>query len=239
MTRTRIATGLLLAALLAGGVSIASSIHSADPLDAGESVGPMVGVSKAAAHVELLRLSKLAPPPQARALADLRVSFAEYRSAMESSRECLKDELERAISAELGSGSVTASVSDLTVSDDSFQLGFSYTLRPTEDLDQSKVRPHQVSMPQRLETRCRERYVNMIERGYQVGVLSDGTYVSRAQEQLADCLGRAGVRLAGTPSARAWVIRAATQQGSPGMQSTALRCGSEVPSVLAATGLES
>ena len=184
----------------------------------------------AAARIDTLR--RQAPGSQRAALADGEATLAEYSRASSAARSCTSSSLKaEAVRRDVN---VTIDVSPVATSADGYQLDYSTSYRfPAGILeaDAAQLRP----VAEAIESRCRAKHVDAVEKAYHLGRLSSDDFVAEVSQGFRGCLADAGVELQAGGDARDALMRT-DPNGSSGQ--AALACGARYPSVFDAPLLD-
>jgi hypothetical protein len=216
------------AALMVGAASVGVLVLKDDSADA-SGVEEALSIERGVARERIEELAIEARPEQAEALTDRRVDLSEYRAAVAASIQCLQSGLGNIESpAGVPESKPQVTTHGPEVSDDGFQVTYSYTL-DTSAMNISAPDPSSFDPISDLERACQERFQWGVETAYQIGRLADQEYVASVAESFEACAKSAGLPTLGSDEHE--VVE--TIKASSG-NSDVLECLDRTPSVASA-----
>jgi hypothetical protein len=207
-------------------VGIAALVGAPAPTGADEAVGTLL-VDADRAEREIVAARAAAPPTQAGALADLRVTVDEYRAATDRTIACLEDRLADAAAAALGPGTIAVEVTEPRLTADSYALEYRYGLRPTTELRLEDLPADADEQVAAIAAACQEAHVDEVERAYQLGLLADASYVRDVDEAMRSCLAELSPLRRGESARQALARIAVAEAGDTRL----VDCVADLPSV--------
>ncbi len=224
-TSERFSRSLALWALPAVAVCVVLAAWVSYGVSAAESSDKMDDVGMRSDEVAAQRSAVLAAAGAnaLRAYEDENISADEYEAAVVETTQCLEAGL-----TELAGRDYAIEVHDPKMSGDSFEVSYSYTVRPTRP-DSQGPSADAVQAAHDIEVGCQDTYSRSIEDLYQIDLLADDDYVANVNRDFILCLEAADLSVDADTGREAFTDFAASDSDDD--LRAAARCLGHFPSI--------